>query len=164
MVEDGWGRNETPEERLDRNWGELLQELRVTQTGVQLIAGFLLTLPFQQRFAELDEFQTGTYLALVLLSTGTIALTLAPVAIHRRLFRRRIKARLVLAAHRITQAALAAIALLMAGIVLLVFDVVVGRPTALATAAAALVVTIGLLLVLPFSAARDTGPSMQEDQ
>ena len=53
------GRHETPDERADRNWNELLQELRVSQTGVQLLAGFLVTLPFQSRFAELDSFQRG---------------------------------------------------------------------------------------------------------
>lgn len=55
-------RHETATERLDRNWVELLQELRVTQTGVQILAGFLLTLPFQQRFAGLDSVQTTAYL------------------------------------------------------------------------------------------------------
>ena len=53
----GSGRNETREEQLDRNWMELLQELRVLQTGVQILAGFLLTLPFQSRFETLDDFQ-----------------------------------------------------------------------------------------------------------
>ncbi|HET6268718.1 MAG TPA: DUF6328 family protein, partial [Arthrobacter sp.] len=61
------GRNETFEERLDRNWMELLQELRVLQTGVQLVAGFLLTLPFQARFETLDDYQTGLYLTNVTL-------------------------------------------------------------------------------------------------
>jgi hypothetical protein len=76
----GSGRDETPQERADRKWGDLLQELRVMQTGVQLLAGFLLTLPFQQRFDDLDEFQRDFYLVLVVLAGVTTALVLTPVA------------------------------------------------------------------------------------
>src|SRR5690606_31603274 len=60
------GRPETPEQRSDRNWNELLQELRVMQTGVQILTGFLLILPFQSRFADLDDYQRTVYLTLVL--------------------------------------------------------------------------------------------------
>ena len=77
-------RDESDSERLDRSWTELLQELRVSQTGVQLIAGFLLTLPFQDRFKELDSLQVGVYLGLVLLAGLTTGLTLTPISIHRR--------------------------------------------------------------------------------
>ena len=62
------GRNETDEERLDRKWNDLLQELRVMQTGAQLTAGFLLTLPFQSSFQDLDDFSRRLYLGLVLLA------------------------------------------------------------------------------------------------
>ena len=51
------GRDETVDERMDRNWNEMLQELRVTQTGTQILTGFLLAIAFQNRFAELDRFQ-----------------------------------------------------------------------------------------------------------
>ncbi|MCA1480743.1 hypothetical protein I6F37_38100, partial [Bradyrhizobium sp. NBAIM08] len=93
------GRDETEAERLDRNWNDILQELRVMQTGTQLIAGFLLTLPFTMRFAELDAFEEDLYLGLVLLAGLTLALLLTPVAIHRRLFGEHVKGRLVTAAH-----------------------------------------------------------------
>ena len=76
-------RNETVTEGLDRNWNELLQELRVTQTGVQILAGFLLTLPFQQRFTELDDLQTTAYLvslSCAVLATALLATSLLPVA------------------------------------------------------------------------------------
>ena len=65
-------RDETAQERADRNWAELLQELRVSQTGVQLLAGFLATLPFQARFTELDAFQQGWYVGLLGLAFGTV--------------------------------------------------------------------------------------------
>lgn len=50
-------RNETSAERIDRNWNEMLQELKVVQTGMQILAGFLLTVPFQQRFLTLTGAQ-----------------------------------------------------------------------------------------------------------
>jgi hypothetical protein len=63
--DSGWDadqRGESPVERLDRNWGDLLQELRVVQTGLHLLTGFLLTLPFQNRFAQLHQFEQNVYL------------------------------------------------------------------------------------------------------
>ncbi len=59
------GRRETTNQRMDRNWNELLQELRVAQTGVQILTGFLLTVPFQSRFTELDGYQRSVYLSRV---------------------------------------------------------------------------------------------------
>lgn len=94
------GRQETDAERADRNWDELLQELRVTQTGVQLLSGFLLTLPFQQRFPQIPQRDQVAYLiafGLALVSTG---LLVAPVSAHRLLFRRGAKADLVETASR----------------------------------------------------------------
>src|ERR1700761_1739397 len=81
-------RGETEIERLDRNWSNLLQELRVVQTGVQLLTGFLLTLPFQQRFDVLSQQMRIAYLVTVGCSVGATVLLIAPVGIHRLLFRR----------------------------------------------------------------------------
>ncbi len=94
---------------------ELLQELRVLQTGVQILAGFLLTLPFQSRFETLDDFQVTLYLANVALAALTTALILLPVSVHRRLFRLRLKATLVSSADRITKVALAGVGLAQRG-------------------------------------------------
>jgi hypothetical protein len=143
------GRNETEEERLDRKWGDLLQELRVMQTGAQLTAGFLLTLPFQTGFSSLDDFARGLYLVLVLLAALTTALVMGPVAIHRRLSGQHVKERLVTSAHRIVYGVLTSIALLVTGMVMLIFDVVVDRTWAIIAAAAVALVLAGLLLVLP---------------
>lgn len=148
------GRSETWDEKMDRNWVELLQELRVCQTGVQLIAGFLLTLPFARRFEDLDRFTVGLYLALVLLAVLTTGLTLTPISIHRRLFGRHVKERLVHSAHRIMQVVLTAIALLITGIAVLIFDVVTDRTLALAVGAGLLVVLAALLVALPWRLAR----------
>src|SRR6201996_4292485 len=88
-------RGETETERLDRNWNDLLQELRVVQTGVQLLTGFLLTLPFQARFTQLGEFQQNVYLVTVGLAVSATGVLVAPVAIHRMLFRRHARLALV---------------------------------------------------------------------
>jgi hypothetical protein len=73
-------RGETEQERINRNWDELLQELRVTQTGVQILTGFLLTLPFQQRFALLDDTQQAVYLTTVGFAVLATGLLVAPVS------------------------------------------------------------------------------------
>ena len=93
------GRNETVNERMDRNWNEILQELRVTQTGTQIFTGFLLTIAFQQRFGQLTTFQIRVYLVLVVAAVFTTALGLAPVNLHRSLFRKGAKLIIVETAH-----------------------------------------------------------------
>src|SRR5688572_28747869 len=86
-VDQNDGRDETFDERMDRNWNEILQELRVTQTGTQIFTGFLLTIAFQARFSELSTFQVRVYLILVTAAVLTTALGLAPVSLHRSMFR-----------------------------------------------------------------------------
>jgi hypothetical protein len=147
--DDGGGRNETAQERADRKWGDLIQELRVMQTGVQLLAGFLLTLPFQQRFGDLDEFQRDFYLVLVVLAGVTTALVLTPVAAHRTLSGRQVKERLVRTAGVLASTALGAVSLLVVGITTFIFDVVVDRTWAAVVGAAMALVLVGLLVVLP---------------
>ena len=147
--EDGSGRRETEEERLDRKWGDLLQELRVMQTGAQLTAGFLLTLPFQQSFQDLDRFATGLYLTLVVLAGLTTALVMTAVAVHRRLSGAHVKERVVEAGHRITFCVLGAIALLITGMTMLIFDVVIDRTYAMVVALAMAATLASLLVALP---------------
>ena len=83
------------------NWSELLQELRVIQTGVQLLTGFLLTLPFQQRFTILGTGERAVYLATAASSIVATVFLQAPVVVHRFLFRRHQKAETVRLAHRL---------------------------------------------------------------
>ncbi len=147
----GDGRDETRDEQADRNWAELLQELRVVQTGTQILAGFLLTLPFQQRFETLDDVQRGIYVATVLLAVVVTILAIGPVSVHRMLFRRRAKHELVAVAHRVLVLCLALVCLLLTSVALLVLDLVVGRVWAVVGAAALLVLTLGLWTALPIS-------------
>lgn len=145
----GSGRNETREEQLDRNWMELIQELRVLQTGVQILAGFLLTLPFQQRFQTLDHFQVTLYLVNVGLAALTTAFILLPVSVHRRLFRKRLKATLVASADNITKIALGGVAALSVGTAALVFDVTAGRTVGLIAGGVLFAVLAILLAYVP---------------
>lgn len=143
------GRDESRLERMDRNWAELLQELRVLQTGVQLLAGFLLTLPFQMRFQTLDDYQTRLYLANVVLAALTTATILLPVSLHRRLFRQGLKATLVASADVIAKVSLAGVGLLSVGTTSLIFDVTLGRTAGVVSGVGLLAVLVLLLVVVP---------------
>ena len=149
---------------LDRNWNELLQELRVAQTGTQILTGFLLTLPFTNRFAGLSHVQERLYLAVLLGSVVATGLNVAPVAYHRILFRRRKRRWLVSAANVAARAALVMLALDSAGVVLLVFDVVVDRTAALVAGGAVLVLLLFLWGVVPLveRASREEGGQAAE--
>lgn len=142
------GREESLNQRMDRNWNEILQELRVTQTGTQIFTGFLLTIAFQQRFGELTTFQTRVYLILVVAAVLTTALGLAPVNLHRALFRRGAKVTVVQTAHVIMRFTLVGVAVMLIGTVLLIFDLVVGRTAALVMAGLTLLAVI-ILALLP---------------
>lgn len=123
-------RNESTLERADRNFGELLQELRVTQTGVQILFAFLLGLSFTQRFEHVNPFQTTVYVITLVSSAVTTALLIAPVAAHRLQFQVGRKIQLVRLVHRCLLAGLSALLVTMAGALLLVLDVVLGGPIA----------------------------------
>jgi len=135
---DSRERGETEIQRLDRNWTSLLQELRVVQTGVQLLTGFLLTLPFQQRFNVLGEDMRNVYLATVGCSVGATVLLIAPVGMHRLLFRRHRLQVLVSAAHRCAYAGLALLGMALTGMTVIIFAAVSGRKAGLIAGACAL--------------------------
>jgi uncharacterized protein DUF6328 len=151
----GDGRDETEGERLDRNWNELLQELRVTQTGTQVFTGFLLTIPFQQRFADLSPSQLVIYLVLVGFSALATVLAIAPVSLHRALFRQGAKTRIVKTANLLLIAALAAVGLTLTGTALLIFDVVLGHPAGIVAGVITFAVTAVAWAALPAVTRRD---------
>ncbi|GAB3303005.1 sodium:proton antiporter [Epidermidibacterium keratini] len=142
-------RTETPAEQADRNWVDLLQEFRVLQTGVQVLGGFLLTLPFAPRFQSLDQIQRVGYLMLVVLAAINIALLLLPIALHRRMFGWQRKPQLVAAGHVIARVAIAGVALLVAGIAAFVFDVVLGHLAGLIVIVVMLIFMSLLLVAVP---------------
>jgi uncharacterized protein DUF6328 len=119
---DGAERNETALERSDRNLVELLQEVRVVQTGVQILFAFLLTAPLAPRFPQLSDFQQLVYFVTLLSAGGAAVLLIAPTAHHRILFRLGDKEHLVEVANRFTLAGLTGVAVSMVGALLLVTD------------------------------------------
>jgi uncharacterized integral membrane protein len=122
MADTGSGRDETDDKRLDRNLGELLQELRVALPGVQVLFAFLLTIPFNQRFALLTTAQERIYLATLLSTLTAAVLLIAPTAYHRITFRKQQKAHLIVLANRLAIIGLGFLALAMTGVVLLITD------------------------------------------
>ena len=157
MTRDGQapdGNSVDDDKRLIRNWDELLQELRVTQTGTQILTGFLLTLPFTPRFVELSARQEITYLATLVGSVVTTGVIIAPVAFHRLLFRQRQKPWLVAAADTTAKVGLLLLAVTTAGVVLLVFDVVLSWKAALIAASVTLVSLVALWAGTPWLATR----------
>lgn len=140
----GSGREESESERLDRNLNEMLQELRVVIPGVQVLFAFLLTVPFQQRFAEINSFQRDVYFATLICTAISAILLMSPTAYHRLTFRYQQKRRLVFYSNRFAIAGLTFLALAMTGALLLVTDVL------FSTTAAAIVTgsTVTAFLVL----------------
>src|SRR3954449_11588590 len=123
-------RNETALERSDRHLSELMQEVRVAQTGVQVLFGFLLTVPFTARFAGLSGGQRLLYVATLAAAGAAAMLLIAPTAHHRILFRCGDKEHIVRMANRYAIAGLACVALAMVGAVLFVAEVVIGSRAA----------------------------------
>ena len=150
--------DESESERLTRNLNELLQELRVTQTGVQILTGFLLTLPFTNRFAHLDNVQRNAYLGVLCGSVIATGLIIAPVAFHRMLFRHGRRPWLVRAANRAARAGLVSLALTTSGVVWLVFDLVTNRVAATVAGTVSLLFFGVLWAVVPLRAPRDQRP------
>lgn len=138
-------------ERLNRNWDDLLQELRVAQTGVQLLTGLLLTVPFQARFDVLVAHQRVVFLVAISLSATATALLIAPVVLHRVLFRRNARRPLVRAGQRFAVAGLVMLGLAVVSVVDLIFDVVAGPVPGIAAAAVAAAVFLTLWVLVPLT-------------
>lgn len=158
----GDGRDETENERLDRNWNALLQELRILQTGTQLLTGFLLTVAFQQTFSDLADWQKTLYLVVVSLAVASTACTLMPVALHRALFRRGAMDDLVQWGARMLRFGLTTTGLAVAGSLALIFSRVTGVGGAIAAGVVAVVVLAVLWLALPLGLRRRVGPPAAE--
>ncbi|MGB7866943.1 MAG: DUF6328 family protein [Mycobacterium sp.] len=155
---DTSARSETETQRLDRNWISLLQELRVVQTGVQLLTGFLLTLPFQQRFDELNATMRVIYLATVGCSVAATVLLEAPVAMHRLLFRRHRTQYLVSAADRFAYAGLLLMGLALTGVTVTIFGAVAGPVTGAIAGGCAAAAQLGFWVLLPLRVRREAAP------
>jgi hypothetical protein len=143
------GRDETPDEKYDRNMAELLQELRVALPGVQVLFAFLLTVPFAQGFQKVTDFQTQVYFATLLCSAAASAFFISPTAYHRLNFRQHDKKHIVEMASRFTILGLVALALAMVGAVVLVTDVIFRSGTVWVTGLGVGVLFVSLWFALP---------------
>lgn len=148
-ADDAGRRDETVDERHDRNWNDMLQELRVIQTGTQILSGFLLAIAFQPRFAQLSGWQLGFYLVLVALAGLSTALGLAPVVLHRTFFHKHMKAHVVTVGNRLLLAEIVVVGVLAIGVTSFVFNVVVSVVAAVIAAAVATIVVVVLWVFLP---------------
>ncbi len=149
------GRHETEAERIDRNVNELLQELRVAGIGSQVVFGFLLAMPFSNRFSTLDPEQHRLYVAVLVLAALATALLIAPVAYHRVVFRQHQKHDLLRFANAVALVGLIIVALAIAGAVLLVVSVVYDGLVAAIVAAVLAGVYFTLWYVAPHLGHRD---------
>ncbi len=119
-------RQESEPERLDRNWGELVQELRVIGTCVQILFAFLLGISFQARFSQTSPIQRDIYLVTLLLTGLSVVLLIAPVSMHRILFRIGVKDELVSLTNALALAGLAVLSMAMIGAIVLISDWIAG--------------------------------------
>ncbi|MEO3759237.1 DUF6328 family protein [Mycobacterium sp. B14F4] len=152
-------RDETEAQRLDRNWSSLLQELRVAQTGVQLLTGFLLILPFSDRFSSLDSVMRAVYLITVGCSIGATVLLIAPVSMHRVLFRRHRLDTVVSTAHHFAITGTLLLGIAMAGVATIIFATVANRPLGWIAGGATLVALLAFWYAMPLRGRRTKGNS-----
>jgi hypothetical protein len=161
--EDPEVRDETHIQRLDRQSQDLLQELRVSQAGVQILFAFLLTLAFSDGFRRVSEFERNVYIVTLLSTAAATTLFIGPVSYHRLVFRLGQRAALVTAANRMAKFGLAFLLIAIGGSVLLVTDVVLGGKWAAALTACIVVFMVAIWYVLPLirrlSSSRPVGRS-----
>ena len=148
-------RDETDTERLDRNLIELLQEVRVVQTGVQVLFAFLLTVPFSSRFDEITGFQRGAYFAALVGTAAASVLLIAPTSVHRILFRMGQKEYMVELSNRLAMGGLVSLAIAMVAAMMLVSDVMFGMAVAIVVSVATAVAFAFVWAALPLRRRRD---------
>lgn len=148
------GRRETESERLDRNFGELLQELRVAQTGTQILFAFLLTAAFTQVMHDSDRFSQILLSITIVFAALATGLLIAPVAVHRTAFRQGLKDQIVHTSSRLATGGLAFLVLTMLGGCLLALDAMLTRGTAFVVTGAVALWFVGFWLVLPITIRR----------
>jgi hypothetical protein len=151
-------RDETDVERLDRNLIELLQEVRVVQTGVQVLFAFLLTVPFSARFDEITGFQRGAYFAALVGAAAASVLLIAPTAVHRILFRLGQKAYMVEVSNRLALGGLLSTAVSMVAVMLLVSDVMFGAAAGIVVGVVTAVAFVVVWAVFPLRRRRAVVP------
>jgi hypothetical protein len=147
-------RDETEADRLDRNFNEQLQELRIVQAGVQILFAFLLSIPFQQRFTTLSDQQRTIYVFTLLCVTISTLIFMTPVAMHRMLFREGLKHFVVRHTDRLIGTGLFFLIAGITGGVVLVLDVLLSPTAALWIGGGVLLLAACLWVLLPLAQRR----------
>ena len=142
-------RDEDQDERLDRHWAELLQELRLVQTGTQILFAFLLTIAFTQPFRDADRFTELVFAGTLITASIALALFLAPVSFHRIVFRKKLRDHLIVLSGKLTEVGLVFLLAALAGGMVIALDVVFGRTIAMVIVAVVVVLTMVLWYVIP---------------
>lgn len=138
MADERYERNEDEASRFDRHWNELLQELRLAQTGTQILFAFLLAIAFTTPFREADEFDQVVFTVTLILTAMATGLLLAPVSFHRLVFQLRLRDRMIPITSRMAAGGLFLLMLAICGGLLLALDTVLPRPAAIVICACAL--------------------------
>lgn len=148
MTED-YTRDESEAQRHDRHWIELLQELRLAQTGTQILFAFLLAIAFTTPFRDSDAFTHAVFAVTLICAGLATSFLIAPVSLHRFLYRRKVRPRMVTIAGALTHTGLALLLASVCGGLLLALDVVMSRGWAIVTTSVVVLVFIGTWYVLP---------------
>jgi hypothetical protein len=155
-------RHETKVQRLDRNWSSLLHELRVVQTGVQLLTGLLLTLPFHDGFEHVGRPMRVVYLVTVAASIGATVLLIAPIGIHRLMFRQHRLDVVVVTAHRLAYAGTLLLAVTLSGVMVLIFGTVLSMSAGVLAGLLTGLALLAFWVVLPLALRACARPSDAE--
>jgi hypothetical protein len=160
MADGPYTRDENEAEQLDRHWLELLQELRVAQTGIQILFAFLLVIAFSRPFQDAGDFSHVVFAVTLVLTAMAAGLLIAPVSVHRMVYRRRLRPELVRTAGRMAVGGLVLMLGSVAGGVLLALDVVLPRRGAIAVVVGVVVWFSVFWYVVPFELRR-RGPAVR---
>ena len=154
MADERYTRAEDTAQRLDRHWNELLQELRVAQTGVQILFAFLLVVAFSRPFQEADGFTHGVFAVTLVVTAMAAGLLIAPVSVHRLVYRRQLRLELLQAASRMAIGGLLLMLFAVAGALLMALDVVLPRSAAVVVVVAVVGWFAVLWYVVPLTVRR----------
>jgi hypothetical protein len=157
-VSDGRSRSEDEHERRDRQMMELLQELRIALPGVQILFGFLLTVPFAQGFQRATDFQRTVYFTALLLTAISTACLIAPSAAHRLRFHKGDRSWVIETASRLAITGLGFLALAITTAVLLVTDYLFDGAMVVVWPALVGLVFLGLWFARPLMRSESSGP------
>ena len=157
-------KHESEKQRWDRNFADLLQELRVAQTGVQILFAFLLTLPFSNGFTRTNDFQRDTYIVALLAAAAATAMIISPVAFHRALFRQGRKPELVRYAHRMATGGLAFMLIAMVSSVLLITDYLLNFWVAVGLTAVTAAYFLTFWAVIPWARRNGVDDAEEDDE